>query len=191
MLQHLSAKQIIYTLERPVKHGLSVKRRLERRARVVDLLAALRLAQNAFTRALLCEILGRRKAKSAVPDLIASLNDQDAYLRSEAAQALAKIGASSAGPALVSQMAIEPDGGVRQMFIIALGAIDYHDAEPLFIPMLADSDPMIRGVAAWSLGALHAEQAKDALQAALTKETDSYPQARIQAALVEIVGRRA
>src|SRR5205085_5963539 len=100
----LSAKKIIRILERPGKHGLTKKRRLTRDARVVDLIAALRLSQTALTRANLCEVLGLRKARSAVPDLIACLNDESAIVRSDAAAALGRIGESKAGVALMHQL---------------------------------------------------------------------------------------
>src|SRR5436190_18918821 len=128
---HLSAKRIIGILERPGMHGLKKKRRLTRDARVVDLVAALRLSQTALTRANLCEVLGRRKARSAVPDLIACLNDESAMVRSDAATALGRIGASSAGTALIHQLENEKDNGVRQLIMIALGAIGYKEAEKL------------------------------------------------------------
>ena len=186
-VQRFSPRQIIYALERPVKHRLPVKRRLERNARVVDLLAALRLSQTAHTRAMLCEILGWRKAKSAVPDLIACLNDADENVRADAAASLGKIGAPSAGPALMRQLKKE-EGGRNPEIIAALGAIGYREAEEYLTHMLQDADPINRGAAAWALGVLPATNSNPAIQSALAQETHSYAQARMQEALEKTAG---
>ena len=189
MKRRLSPKQIIYSLERPSKtHGLIKKRRLERNARVVDLLAALHLSQTPLTLANLCEILGWRKARSAVPDLIACLQDTDENVRADAAASLGKIGAISAGPALMRQLKNE-EGSRNSEIIVALGAVGYQEAEEYLTRMLRDVDPSNRGAAAWSLGVLHSAQSQTALQAALAQETDTYAKPRMQEALVQIVGK--
>jgi HEAT repeat protein len=140
---------------------------------------------------MLCEILGWRKAKSAVPDLIVCMNDKSASVRAEAAQALAKIGAASAGQAMMNRLEQEKDEGVRQMLLIALGAIGYQRAQTILTSALLESDPVTRGAAAWSLGTMHIKRARTALNAALINETSSFARERIQEALRLIVANTA
>ena len=183
-----SAKQIIRALESPTKHRLSIKRRLTREARIVDLVSALRQSQTPLTRAILCEILGHRKAKSAIADLKSCLSDNSVSVRAEAAAALARIGVVDTGISLLSQLEREPNEGVRQSLLIALGAVGYRDAEGALASALLDSHPMIRAAAAWSLGVLRAMGSKDALAAAMAKETVNSPRQRMLEALNHIVG---
>lgn len=64
--------------------------------------------------------------------------------------------------------------------------VRHKPAIPLLIEALSDPHAALRGLAAWSLGVLRAEEAVDALRHALAKETDGYPIARMEEALALI-----
>ncbi len=68
---------------------------------------------------------------------------------------------------------------------VALGNSGDQRAVPALIDVLHDDEPLIRGHAAWALGRIGGEQAKQALQDALPTETDTEVQKEIQCALAE------
>jgi len=68
----------------------------------------------------------------------------------------------------------------------ALGAVGYRPAIPTLIDLLLAQTGMLRGCAAWSLGALGATQARHPLQEALAREAHPYAQERMRVALEEI-----
>lgn len=148
------------------------------------LVEALRAAREEIPRAVLCDALGFRHEKSAVGDLIACLEDESPRVRSSAADALAKIGDPAAGQALMARFELpDPDLGVRRMLLSALGAVGHRPAIPLLIRWLGNPDPSQRGAAAWSLGAMRAEEALTALEEALRVERIAYPRQRISEAI--------
>lgn len=148
------------------------------------LVEALRAAAGVIPRAVLCDALGFRHEKQAVGDLVACLEDESPGVRSSAADALAKIGDPAAGPALMARFELpDPDLGVRRMLLSALGAVGHREAIPLLIRWLGNPDPSQRGAAAWSLGAMRAEEALTALEEALEVERVAYPKERISAAI--------
>ncbi|WP_018132687.1 tRNA epoxyqueuosine(34) reductase QueG [Effusibacillus pohliae] len=65
---------------------------------------------------------------------------------------------------------------VKRNAIIALGNIRDQRAVPKLIELLQDGRPEIRGTAAWALGRIGGDAAREAVQAALANETD--PQVR-------------
>lgn len=153
------------------------------------LLAALRAAGGEHARAVLCDALGFRHEAGAVGDLVACLEDESPRVRSSAADALAKIGDPAAGDALMARFELpDPDLGVRRMLIAALGAVGHRAAIPLLIRWLGNPDPSQRGAAAWSLGAMRAEEALTALEEALRVERIAYPKERITTAIRALRG---
>jgi HEAT repeat protein len=66
--------------------------------------------------------LGKLKARDAVPDIVAVLDDELASLRKEAAAALGDIADTGARDALAARVA-DPDPDVRKTIAWALGRI--------------------------------------------------------------------
>jgi HEAT repeat protein len=153
------------------------------------LIEALQLAADDRRRMILCDVLGYRHEREAVAALVACLADPSTRVRSSAADALAKIGDPRAGDALLARFELpDPDLGVRRMLLAALGAVGHRPAIPRLIQWLSNPDPDQRGSAAWSLGALLADEALPALEAALAVETEWYPTDRMREAVRAIRG---
>ncbi len=151
------------------------------------LVAALREATTDDARQLLCDVLGFRHERGAVDVLVEHLTSASSGVRSSAADALAKIGDRQAGPALLAQLiAPEPDPGAFRMIVVALGAVGHRESISVLVPMLDSSNPSLRGSAAWSLGALAASEALQALSEALRRETNQYPTARMREAIAAL-----
>jgi epoxyqueuosine reductase len=75
--------------------------------------------------------------------------------------------------------------GLLRNVCVALGNSGDQQAVPALVGVLDDKEPLIRGHAAWALGRIGGEQAKQALQNALAIETDTEVQKEIQCALSE------
>ena len=132
----------------------------------------------------LCDVLGWRREHLAVSQLITLLAHESSTVRSAAADALAKIGAPSAGTALLKRLKLpDPDIGVRRMLLVALGAVKCQEAIPWLIEYLQHPDPSQRGSASWSLGIMHVNKALPALQDALQRERSHYPKERMTEAI--------
>lgn len=180
------AEQIIRLIEyetddwRPLWHWL-----LDH-AYVHELIKALRQTNNTDTRAYLCYLLGWRRSKRAVPYVAIALHDPADSLRAEAADALAKIRSESAGTELLTQLAVETGGGVKQMIALALGACGYRPSVPRLINLLKSDSGTLRGCAAWSLGELRAPEGESPLSDALETETDEYAIQQMKLALARI-----
>lgn len=84
----------------------------------------------------------------------------------------------------------DPDLGVRRMLLVALGAVKCREAIPLLMEWLSNPDPSQRGGAAWSLGALGAEQALAVLEDAARRESSAYPAERMREAIRAIRAAR-
>jgi HEAT repeat protein len=161
-----------------------IQDRLRTQVDASTILAALRLTDDAHARQVLCDALGFRHEHTAVDDLIRCLEDPSAGVRSSAADALAKIGDGRAGAALLARFELpDPNLGVRRMLLAALGAVGHRPAIPLLIRWLGNPDPSQRGSAAWSLGAMHVEEALPALEEALRSERIDYPRQRLREAI--------
>ena len=182
-MQELTANRIISLLEEPTEDGIPVYRQIKRRASIRSLIEALQDATSPLTRENVCDILGERHAVRAVPTLVNALRDPSDGVRSAAADALAKIGKASAGPALFEALQTEEEDGTRQIMILALGAVGFAPAIPTLIGLLEDPAAKVRGCAAWSLGALRAKQAAQWIQQSAERETSSFAQDYMREAL--------
>jgi HEAT repeat protein len=189
-MKNLDAKEIIRLLEAPVDNRIPIKRQVYRDASIKEIIIALKESTLELTRMILCDILGERRAKTAIPDLLSCLDDQSPRVRSAAADALSKIGDARAGELLMNYVIKEADIEVRRMYMVALGAVGYRYAIPVLIKALSDIDSSIRGSAAWSLGALRAIEATNELEQALNQEEEPYPKERMKEALGKINGMR-
>ena len=73
--------------------------------------------------------------------------------------------------------------GLLRNICVALGNSGDHRAIPALIEALSDSEPLVRGHAAWALGRIGGEQAQRTLYAAQAKEQDAEASKEIQYAL--------
>jgi HEAT repeat protein len=195
-MDELTAQKIIQLLEAPTDDRRPISDWILSNAPVTELILALQGNSTPLVRQILCDMLGERHERAAVPILVDCLNDASPDIRDSAADALAKIGDPSAGKALMECFAgAEREIGVRQMLALALGAVGHKPAIPLLIQALNEPNGTLRGCAAWSLGVLDAEEAKDALQRALKHEIGSdadsaYAAKRMRAAIRAISRHR-
>jgi HEAT repeat protein len=150
---------------------------IQQDARIRDVIAALRLHQgDYFVRGELCYILGSRQARSAVPVLLEALDDESAYVRVQAADALGKVASPAAGPALFQILTRGDPRDPYTWLMTATAACGYRPVFPILLPYLTDSDEQMRAAAAWGLGRLRAIEAEGPLWKAL--ETEDYAMAR-------------
>jgi HEAT repeat protein len=160
---------------------------IQKDARIRDVISALRLHQgDDFVRGELCYILGSRQARSAVPVLLEALDDESAYVREQAADALGKIASPAAGPALFE---ILTRGDPRDSFMwlmSATAASGYRPVLPILLRNLTHSNEQRRAAAAWGIGRLRAIEAEGPLWKALETEDDEMARDDIQAALALI-----
>ena len=77
--------------------------------------------------------------------------------------------------------------GLLRNVCVALGNCGDQQAVPALIGALHDHEPLVRGHAAWALGRINGEQAKQALQAALLTEEDKEVQQEIRCALAAVL----
>lgn len=73
--------------------------------------------------------------------------------------------------------------GLLRNVCVALGNIGDPVAVPALAGALCDHEPLVRGHAAWALGCIGGAEARDALRAALTSETDPAVIAEVSCAL--------
>ena len=76
--------------------------------------------------------------------------------------------------------------GLLRNVCVALGNIGDQQAVPALLGALRDHEPLVRGHAAWALGRIGGEEAKQALQVALSAEEDQEVQQEIRCALADI-----
>jgi HEAT repeat protein len=183
-MKDLKARTIIDLLEAPADDRRPTMQMIIQKAHIQEILLALESKPpNKLTRVLLCDILGYRHAKKAVPILLQSLTDESEKVRYSAADSLGKIKDQNSGQSLLQHYQQESDDGVRAMLSAALGAVQYKPAIPILVQALREDDRSLRGCAAWSLGELGAKDSLPALQDALTTETDSYARTRMEEAI--------
>jgi epoxyqueuosine reductase len=77
--------------------------------------------------------------------------------------------------------------GLMRNVAVALGNAGSAESVPDLITLLADPEPLIRGHAAWALGRIGTTEARTALDAAYTHETDPDAKAEIAQALTACV----
>lgn len=74
--------------------------------------------------------------------------------------------------------------GLLRNVAVALGNITPQKSVPALATLLSDSEPLVRGHAAWTLGQIGTPEARTALDGARTRETDPDVQAEITQALI-------
>ena len=175
-------EEVIQLLEAPTTDRRPIKHYLKRKAPITILIEALEKSKMPRTKRILCDILGSRHAKSAIPILISCLNDRDWEVRNDAAEALANIRSSKAGDALLQHLINDP----LPAYAGALGAIGYFPAIPFLIEALRNPSPKLRGTAAWSLGELKVKEALPQLELSIINETDKYSTKCMKEAILRI-----
>ena len=175
----VDAKEIVRLLDMPTEDRRPLANGIRKEAQGRQIVKALQISDNELTRLILCDICGKRRLKSAIPTLLDFLDDPSPKIKDYAAEAIGKIGSINAGPQLLEHFIKDP-----QLYTaFALGAVGYLPAIPYLMDALSSPRKWIRGGSAWSLGALKAVEAKDALERALAVETEHYPQERMKEAL--------
>ncbi|MGH3319766.1 MAG: HEAT repeat domain-containing protein [Streptosporangiaceae bacterium] len=159
----LSPDRIIGALEEETTDGPARMRRLERRATVANTVVALRTASTPFTRMLLCDLLGNKRARSAIPALIEALDDTDRRVRASAADALGKAFGYVDRPAprarvdealraLRTRWELEDDDDVRSTLTQTLALVsDSPAVVPLLRAALVHREEKVRRQAQWGL----------------------------------------
>ncbi len=180
---NILADEILRRLDEPTDDRRPLKYNIQRYASIKEIIRALRISQKEITSRILCEILGIRRAKSAVPVLVECLDDPSPSVKEVAAEALGRIGSTKAGEELLNHFDEDP---TYPWFAIALGAIGYRPAIPSLINALSSPFAIVRGGSAWALGELKAYEARNALEGALEKEDNEYAINRMQEALHQI-----
>jgi len=189
------------------RHWWPRKQKLEREATTDDLLAALTKVEAPADRAVLIELLGNRAVARTIPAILPYIHNRSPRVRSEAADALGKIALGArrrsgdrafhgvdlefVGDALLRRLINERTHQDRNIWLAAaLGSVGYRPAIPELMNELAYPNEWVRGMAAWSLGILRAQEAVEPLRRALTVETDSYARRQMEEALSEIARER-
>jgi HEAT repeat protein len=161
------------------------------RASAGDIVAAYEVCRNPWARHYMCYRVGRRGLHAALPMLVHALNDPDAVVRYEAADALMRIGDPRTGYDLFKRYAVEDDPDVLLSLTEGLGCTGYRPALPLLTDALASEDQedwQLRACAAWGLGNLGATEALPALRQAHARETDDWVKERMRRAIDELEG---
>jgi len=154
----LDAERIIYEVERQSGVVGEANDHLIANARSADLLDALGRASDPFVRQILCDICGFAETQEALPTLIALLEDPSPGVRSSAADAIGKIGASrdapddeleAAGVALLARFHMEPAVGMRRIMAVGLSGVRYRPALPA-LREAAEHDEAMRRIVGYA-----------------------------------------
>ena len=181
MKKPISPIDIIILLQEPNKDRRPIKHQLKSEAYLKGLIQALKISKTPLTRRILCDIIGYRHrfAKSAVPVLIECLDDHDWKVRSDAAEALSKIGGMKAGKSLLNHLEEEE----LPAYIWSLGSMGYRDAIPIIEKSLHSNSRKVRAASAWSLSALNDLNARILLIESIKNEKDKWVKDYMQDAL--------
>jgi HEAT repeat protein len=182
-MRHLTAQSIIALLEKDEDSKIETKQRIAEEAPAKEMILALQQAKTDMTRRVLCELLGKRHERRAVPLLMDLLDDPSEKVSYEAADALGHIGDPQAGKALYDNYQKAPNMAHRQILACSLGSVKYTPATQKLIEALRDDNVVMRGCAAWALGRLGGDQALKALKELLQREQDSFVLSRLSPAI--------
>ncbi|MFH1226369.1 MAG: HEAT repeat domain-containing protein [Planctomycetota bacterium] len=118
-----------------------------------------------------------------IPDVIESLSDPDALVRSLAICRLRVLQANQAIPEFIRLLS-DPDAGVRRLAVEALGKFQATDATPDVIKLLSDPDADVR---TYTVGTLRELQAQEAVPELIKSLSDA--EAKVRRASVEALLR--
>lgn len=153
-------------------HAASRQSRVNKEASIKSLIEALKTSEDDSIRAVICRILGWRKAMSAIPAMAECLDSDSEYLRHEAADALGDILSSKAGEPLLERFKIEKSVMVKTTLALSLGACRYKPAAKYLKECLTHPDDKLRGFSALALGSIGAGEYLTDLQNLLKTESD-------------------
>jgi beta-lactamase regulating signal transducer with metallopeptidase domain/HEAT repeat protein len=138
------------------------------------LIGALRSDKSAEVREMAAWALANADRQDKARDaLVAALKgDADAKVRSTAAWALGNAGDEDAIPALIEVLGNE-SSALRMRAAWAIGSIEPRTAPRQVVALLNDKEPRVRKAAAWALFQIEDPETVNALDAALSKESDS------------------
>ena len=165
---------------------------LLRSARPISALCrALRNSRGDLRSILLCDILATIRHRAAVPDLIATLNDQNVEVRAAAANALGNIGDPRAVLALIRllQNRAEPVF-IRDTAAYGLGMTRSPDAVPTLLDALDDAAPSVRRCTAEALGRCGDERVLPTLQDILQHDNEGDSVKADVTSAIEAIRRR-
>lgn len=100
----------------------------------------------------------------------AALQDEDASIRAQAAQALGSMESEAAVEMLSAALRDDDDARVRSQAAWALGMIESAAAVPVLSEVLASDEDRVRKQAVWALGMIESSDAVQPLAAALSDE---------------------
>ena len=185
MRKFLTPQNITKLLSQTDRDNYTLTYALINNASIKDLLNLFPTLQRSNDRELFCYVLGRRYSKKAVNLLLECLTNNNLGVDCCAViDALAKIGSPKAGETLMWRLSqTDVNEAEKQCLIVALGAVKFDKAIELVTTFLNQENEVTRGAAAWSLGALKATQALDALENTIVNETEWYPKTRILEAI--------
>jgi HEAT repeat protein len=113
--------------------------------------------------------------EESLPVLIGATKDRESIVRSNAAEAIARIAPLAAQATLESLLFEDPDPNVRAILAMSLGETGNRSYIPALIRALGDSESVVRAHAATALGRIGSGDAETALRRALN---DPDPQVR-------------
>lgn len=114
-MKDMTVDEILSLLKYDAQQGLQKRERVRKGARIKELITALQTTTDPYVRRMLCDMMGDRWAKTAVPSLIECLNDPSADVRYSAADALEDIGSPAASESMLFHFMHEKDASVRGM----------------------------------------------------------------------------
>ncbi|MET8907617.1 HEAT repeat domain-containing protein [Micromonospora sp. NPDC004551] len=171
----LTPADVVNALERETPDRRAVVDELRRQAPVRVLAAALKASERPLTRQLLCDLIGFRAARSALPELLEALDDHHRGVRASAADAIAKALAYGGAqppsssltrrvlPTLLAHWEKESTPQVRSILATALASVGDTSVQPLLQAALGDPHEQVRLAAEWSLGRLGEASSKASL----------------------------
>lgn len=155
-------------------------------ASIAEIIKALQSATGR-SRGSLCYILGKRQAKSALPYIVALLDDPDSSIRFDALDAVGDIGAPKYGALLLERLQRELDYDTRSMLVIALSHAKYLPAAPLLRQILREKEPSPKDgrvtmyvFAARALGYIQVQEAEPEIKEAITAEQNDWARAQLE-----------
>jgi HEAT repeat protein len=158
---------------------------------VGDLITRIEKATDKSDYGAACRGLAAVRGKHAVQDLIRALQHRNADVVINATDALAEIGDSSAGPALLSLLKTDGRANVRCAAAITLGCLRYVDAVPSLLNALGDAEWTVRCWTALSLGFMKDDRAVGPLCSTLADDPNEHVRENAIKALGSIGGSRA
>jgi HEAT repeat protein len=182
----MNAREVLDLLEGESDDRRPAKERISAEAPLDAIISAMREAKAPITRQILCDIVAALRAAEAVPELLDALADASPAVRSAAADALASVRDPNTGSALLGHYRSEPDPDVRTVLAVALGAVGYRPAIPDLILALHDPHRALQVEAAWSLGELHASEAREQIIHALSRQTTDWSRKLMEDALSKL-----